>query len=192
MRLSGRDGSHPLLCNVSISRQGRKVSRFKALLNYLQVLLETGPWLFQLFFLHLTQDARSRLSPPAPLAVWLQQPPTLLLCWKKVKASLLTTDVHMNVRHLPNKCLPKGGLIIIPRVAITSLPLTAAALQQLLLGALTLSLWEHVAGPFSDAQNPEAEDSQTCYSGAVLVSNTHAIQAETTHASQFSRSCHIP
>lgn len=147
---------------------------------------------FNCFFLRLTQDARSRLSPPAPLAIWLQQPPTLLLCWKKVKASLLTTDVHMNVRHLPNKCLPKGGLIIIPRVAIPSLPLTAAALQQLLLGALTLSLWEHVAGPFSDAQNPEAEDSQTCCSGAVLVSDTHAIQAETTHASQFSRSCHIP
>lgn len=140
MRLSGRDGSHPVLCNGSISKRGRKVSKFKALLlNYLQVLLQPGPWSFQLVFSCLTRDARSRLSPPAPPAVQPQQPPTLLLyrAGKKVKASLLTADVHMNVRHLPNKYLPKGGLINIPRFALTALPLTAAALQQLLLGALS-------------------------------------------------------
>lgn len=137
------------------------------------------------------QEQAEPTSTTGCLAAAASHPPALL-GWKKVKASLLTTHVHMNVRHLPNKCLPKGGLIIIPGVALTSLPLTAAALQQLFLGALTISLWEHLAAPFSDAQTPEAEDSQTCCSGAVLVGDTHATQAVTTHASQFSQSCHIP
>lgn len=87
-------------------------------------------------------------APPAPLVVWLQKPPTLLLCWagEKVKASLLTADVHMNVRHLPNKYLPKGRLISIPRFPLPSL--SAAALRDA--GFLLRS----VAGPFPAAQTP--------------------------------------
>lgn len=95
---------------------------------------------------------------------------------KKVKASLLSADVHMNVRHLPNKYLPKGGLISIPRFALPALPLTAAALQQLLFGALT-SPCGHVAGPFPNAPTPEAEDSEIFCSGFVTGGGTHVVRA---------------
>lgn len=101
---------------------GEKIFRFKDLLNCLQVLLQPNLDLgnFNCFFHARPKMPGAGWAPPAPLDVWSQRPPTLLLCWagEKVKASFLTADMHMNVRHLPNKYLPKGGLISIPRFSL--------------------------------------------------------------------------
>lgn len=91
----------------------------------------------------------------------------------------------MNVRRLPNKYLPEGGLISIPRFALAVLPLTAAASLRavsFLLGA---------ADPFPNTETLE-DLLKICKSFAQELSpcpSTHAVGALTVHTPQFPQPC---